>query len=83
MTLNALRLALARGAWSRKVRAVRAEVRAGDLVRVLRGGEAVPAMVLNVRRYAHGPTEVYVQADGERFAGWVSVEAILPLEVKP
>ena len=64
------------------VRITRARVQPGDLIRVIRGDGTHPAQVLNVRGYAHGVTEVYVQGADHRFAGWATVDTILPEQAR-
>lgn len=81
-----------------EVRLLRSTVSPGTRVRLQRsdgafsvlGEEGVPAghkaryaLVMNVRAYSHGTTEVYVQTDDCSFAGWVGVDEILPVREVP
>lgn len=64
------------------VRTTRSRVAPGDIIRVIRGDGTHPAQVMNVRSYAHGVTEVYVQGNDHKFAGWMTVDTILPEEAR-
>lgn len=78
--IKRLRQANQRRRYAQEVRRTRSLVSPGDRIRVIRGDGIQPATVLNVRAYAHGSTEAYVQGDGMKFAGWVAVDSILPFE---
>ncbi len=69
-----------RAAYRRQLQHLRNYLSVGDRVLVIRGQETYPGVVLNVRRYAHGLPEAWVQCDNFRFAGWVGLDAILPEE---
>jgi hypothetical protein len=66
--------------YAQQVRQLRRMVAPGDRVTVIRGPGSLPGLVINVRGYAHGTTEVYVRADDDKFMGWVPVDMILPAE---
>lgn len=69
-----------RAAYRRRVRHLRANIAVGDRIQVIRGQELFPGVVLNVRLYAHGSTEVWAQCDDFKYAGWVALESVLPVE---
>ena len=66
--------------YRRRVRQLRDTIQAGDKVTLVREVGRVDGLVMNFRRYQHGPAEVYFQADDYSVAGWFSVENILPQE---
>jgi hypothetical protein len=82
--IERLRQANRRRRYSTEVRRVRSLLSPGDRIRVLRGdGNIFSALVLNVRAYAHGSNEAFVQGDDNQFSGWVPEETILPFEAVP
>lgn len=80
--IERLKQAIARRRYAQAVRRTRAQIAPGDRIAIIRGHDVLPAVVLNVRGYAHGQTEAYVRASGDRFMGWVALEMILPEEVQ-
>jgi len=80
--IHQLRAHLERAAYRRKLQNLRNGLAVGDRVLFIRGEQAIPAVVLNVRRYTHGSAEAWVQGDDFQYAGWISVEAILPEEAR-
>lgn len=64
--------------YRRQVRQLRDNIQAGYRVTLHRETGKVDGLVMNIRRYQHGPAEVYFQADDYSVAGWFSVENILP-----
>lgn len=64
--------------YANEVRVLRSTISPGARVRVVRVDGTRPAMVMNVRAYAHGITEAFVQADDSSFSGWHGVDEILP-----
>lgn len=67
--------------YRRQVRQLRENIQAGYRVTLIRETGKVDGLVMNIRRYQHGPAEVYFQADNYSVAGWFSIENVLPVEV--
>lgn len=78
-----LQAAARRASYARRVRALRRNLAPGEIIRVIRPDGTHAATVLNVRIYAHGQPECYLQGESHSFAGWYPVEALLPFETCP